>query len=205
MPPHSTTHRTLVGLTARPFDRRRRLAAFMSRHVHQDSKVSRRDSCFAFLCVLQPARASSTAVRFKFVSPSSGLICCNLQQRPDSSAKLLRQSSEQYLDIVASARPSGQEDFQRGTLPVSLASCSISPFLKSLYYHGVIHKRPRDRQHGDINPDPPVTAQLQHAIIWKPYGLVPFFGYTSYHIEPSCKQMYGHLKGKTYPHLRPKS
>ena len=42
---------------------------------------------------------------------------------------------------------------------------------------GVILKRPRDRQHGDINPDPPATAQLQHAITWKPYGLVPFFGY----------------------------
>ena len=41
----------------------------------------------------------------------------------------------------------------------------------------MIHKRPRDRQYGDINPDPPATAQLQHAIIWKPYGLVPFFGY----------------------------
>ena len=31
-------------------------------------KLSRRDSCLAFLRVLQPARASSTAVRFKFVS-----------------------------------------------------------------------------------------------------------------------------------------
>ena len=28
-----------------------------------------------------------------------------------------------------------------------------------------------------INPDPPATAQLQHAITWKPYGLVPSFGY----------------------------
>ena len=43
----------------------------------------------------------------------------------------------------------------------------------------MIHKRPRDRQHGDINPDPPATAQLQHAIIRKPYGLVPFFGYST--------------------------
>ena len=178
----------------------------MPRHVHQDSKFV--GETLALLFVARPPASQSVLhcctlqVR---LTPSSGLICCNLQQRPNSSAKLLRQSSEQYLDIVASARPSGQEDFQRGTLPVSLASCSISPFLKSLYYHGVIHKRPRDRQHGDINPDPPVTAQLQHAIIWKPYGLVPFFGYTSYHIEPSCKQMYGHLKGKTYPHLRPKS
>ena len=43
----------------------------------------------------------------------------------------------------------------------------------------MIHKRPRDRQHGDINPDPPATAQLRHAIIWKPYGLVPFFGYST--------------------------
>ena len=30
---------------------------------------------------------------------------------------------------VSSARRSGQEDFQRGTPPVSLASCSISPSL----------------------------------------------------------------------------
>ena len=44
----------------------------------------------------------------------------------------------------------------------------------------MILKRPRDRQDGDINPDPPATAQLQHAITWKPYGLVPFFGY-KYH------------------------
>ena len=62
------------------------------------------------------------------LTPSSGLICCNLQQRPNSSAKLLQQSSEKHLDIVASARRSGQEDFQRGTPPVSLASRSISPF-----------------------------------------------------------------------------
>ena len=53
-------------------------------------------------------------------------------------------------------------------------------FPESLYYHGVILKRPRDRQHGDINPDPPATVQLQNAIIRKPYGLVPFFGYSSY-------------------------
>ena len=52
-------------------------------------------------------------------------------------------------------------------------------FPQSLYYHGVILKRPRDRQDGDINPDPPATAQLQHAITWKPYGLVPFFGYSA--------------------------
>ena len=32
---------------------------------------------------------------------------------------------------VASARRSEQEDFQRGTPPVSLASCSISPFLRA--------------------------------------------------------------------------
>ena len=32
---------------------------------------------------------------------------------------------------VASARRSGQEDFQRGTPRVSLASCSISPFLRA--------------------------------------------------------------------------
>ena len=32
---------------------------------------------------------------------------------------------------VASARRSGQKDFQRGTPPVSLASCSISPFLRA--------------------------------------------------------------------------
>ena len=42
-----------------------------------------------------------------------------------------------------------------------------------------MHKRPRDSQHGDINPDPPATAQLQHAITWKPYGLVPFLGYST--------------------------
>ena len=41
----------------------------------------------------------------------------------------------------------------------------------------MILQRPRDRQHGDINPDPPATAQHQHAITRKPYGLVPFFGY----------------------------
>ena len=45
---------------------------------------------------------------------------------------------------------------------------------------GVIHKRPRERQHGDNNPDPPATTQVQRAIIWKPYGLVPFFGYRVY-------------------------
>ena len=33
--------------------------------------------------------------------------------------------------LVASARRSGQEDFQRGTLPVSLASCSICPFFRA--------------------------------------------------------------------------
>ena len=52
-------------------------------------------------------------------------------------------------------------------------------FPLSLYYHGVVLNRPRDRQHGDINPDPLATAQLQHAIIRKPYGLVPFFGYST--------------------------
>ena len=41
----------------------------------------------------------------------------------------------------------------------------------------MIHNRPRDRQHGDINPDPPATATLRHAIIRNLYGLVPFFGY----------------------------
>ena len=35
------------------------------------------------------------------------------------------------VDPVASARRSGQEEFQRGTPPVSLASCSISPFLRA--------------------------------------------------------------------------
>ena len=44
-----------------------------------------------------------------------------------------------------------------------------------MYIHGVILNKPRGRQHGDINPDPLDTAQLQHAIIWKPYALVPFF------------------------------
>ena len=96
----------------------------MSTRIHV---YPRRDSCLVFLRVLQLARASSS-VR---LTPSSGLICCILQQRPNSSAKLLQQSSENYLDIVASARRSGQEDFQRGTPPVSLASCSISPFLSA--------------------------------------------------------------------------
>ena len=68
------------------------------------------------------------------LTPSSGLICCILQQLPNSSAKLLQQSSENYLDIVASARRSGQEDCQRGTPPVSLASCSISPFLRAFIF-----------------------------------------------------------------------
>ena len=36
-----------------------------------------------------------------------------------------------FLNPVASARRSGQEDFQRGTPPVSLASCSISPILRA--------------------------------------------------------------------------
>ena len=36
-----------------------------------------------------------------------------------------------WVGSVASARRSGQEDFQRGTPPVSLASCSISPFLRA--------------------------------------------------------------------------
>ena len=36
-----------------------------------------------------------------------------------------------FLLSVASARLSGQEDFQRGTPPVSLASCSISTFLRA--------------------------------------------------------------------------
>ena len=36
-----------------------------------------------------------------------------------------------YLRVVASARRSGQEDFQRGTPPVSLASCSVSPFFRA--------------------------------------------------------------------------
>ena len=36
-----------------------------------------------------------------------------------------------FLWTVASARRSGQEDCQRGTPPVSLASCSISPFLRA--------------------------------------------------------------------------
>ena len=36
-----------------------------------------------------------------------------------------------YIWPVASATRSGQENFQRGTPPVSLASCSISPFLRA--------------------------------------------------------------------------
>ena len=57
--------------------------------------------------------------------------------------------------------------------------------IRDRYYHGVILKRPRGRQHGDINPDPPATAPLQHAITWKPYGLVPYFGYSTSHSETS--------------------
>ena len=112
--------------------------------------VSRRGSCLAFLArppaSLSVLHCCTLQVR---LTPSSGLICCNLQQRPDSSAKLLQQSSEisRYCSlrdntsskertyrargIVASARRSGQEDFQRGTPPVSLASCSISPFFRA--------------------------------------------------------------------------
>ena len=36
-----------------------------------------------------------------------------------------------FLRLVASAKRSGQEDFQRGTPPVSLASRSMSPFLRA--------------------------------------------------------------------------
>ena len=42
---------------------------------------------------------------------------------------LVYEKSKRTARTVASARRSGQEDFQRGTPPVSLASCSISPFL----------------------------------------------------------------------------
>ena len=68
MPPHSTTHCTLVGLTARPFRQ-----ASSPRGLHAAPRppglnVSRRDSYLVFFRVLQPARASSTAVRFTFVS-----------------------------------------------------------------------------------------------------------------------------------------
>ena len=42
---------------------------------------------------------------------------------------VLKTKTQQY--TVASARRSGQEDFQRGTPPVSLASCSISPFFRA--------------------------------------------------------------------------
>ena len=36
--------------------------------------------------------------------------------------------------LVASARRSGQEDFQRGIPPVSPASCSISPFFRACIF-----------------------------------------------------------------------
>ena len=132
MPPHSTTHRTLVGLTARPLRQASPPRGLHAAQCPPGFKLYRRDSCRAFLA-RPPASQSvlhccTLQVR---LTPSSGLICCNLQQRPDSSAKLLQQSSENYLDIVASARRSGQEDFQRGTPPVSLASRSVSPFLRA--------------------------------------------------------------------------
>ena len=91
----------------------------MPRHVHQDSNFLGETLAVLFLRVLQPARVSERPY------------CCNLQQRPNSFAKLFQQSSEKYIDIIASARRSGQEDFQRGTPPVSLASRSISPFLRA--------------------------------------------------------------------------
>ena len=95
-------------------------------------KVYRRDTCLAFRS--RPPASQSVLHCFTLqvrLTPSGGIICCNLQQRPNCSAKLLQQSSEKYLDIVASARRSGQEDFQRGTPPVSLASRSLSPFFRA--------------------------------------------------------------------------
>ena len=76
------------------------------------------------------------------------------------------------------------DDLDKRTFPArdssSITGLALDKsFPQSLYYHGVIHKRPRDRQHGDNNLDPPATAQLQHAIIWKPYGLVPFFRHST--------------------------
>ena len=64
--------------------------------------VSRRDSCLAFFA-RPPASQSvlhccTLQVR---LTPSRGLICCNLQQRPNSSAKLLQQSSDNYRDICS--------------------------------------------------------------------------------------------------------
>ena len=97
-------------------------------------KVTRRDSCLAFLA--RPPASQSVLHCYTLhvsLTPSSGKTCCNLEHRPDSSAKLLEQSYEKNLDIVSSARPSGQEDFQRGTPPVSLASCSINPFLRACF------------------------------------------------------------------------
>ena len=109
--------------------RRTSTAVFMPRHVHQDPSLS---SERLLPCFLARPPASQSVLHCCTLQvrlpPSSGLICCILQQLPNSSAKLLQQSSENYLDIVASARRSGQEDFRRGTPPVSLASCAISPF-----------------------------------------------------------------------------
>ena len=128
----------LLFLLAHPWARRTSTAAFMPRHIQRDSEFLRETlallSCASSSQPKRPPANQSVLhcctlqVR---LTPSSGLICCNLQQLPDSSAKLLQQSSEKYLDIVASSRRSGQEDFQRGTPPVSLASCSISPFLRA--------------------------------------------------------------------------
>ena len=130
MPPHSTTHRTLVGLTARPLRQASPPRGLHAAPCPPGFKVSRRDSCLPFLA-RPPASQSVLHCCTLHLTPGSGLTCCNLQQRPVFSAKLLQQSSEKYLDIVASARRSGQEDFQRGTPPVSLASPSISPFLRA--------------------------------------------------------------------------
>ena len=45
--------------------------------------------------------------------------------------RLVSQMDSGCKGTVASARRSGQGDFQRGTPPVSLASCSIGPFLRA--------------------------------------------------------------------------
>ena len=115
------------------------------------------------------------------LTPSSGLICCTY---PTAAAQFLRQTPPTEFRELSRYCSLCQTIWTRG-LPTRDSSSITGlvldkSFPYSLYYHGVILKRPRDRQHGDINPDPPATAQLQHAITWKPYGWVPFFGYSVY-------------------------
>ena len=113
----------LLFFLAHPWAQRTSTAAFMPRHVHQGSNFL--GETFALLSCASSSQPERPPLLYASRSSHSERRpnCCNLQQRPNSSAKLLQQSSGKYLDIVASARRSGQEDFQRGTPPVSLASC----------------------------------------------------------------------------------